>query len=401
MTIACFDCLAGASGNMILGALFDAGVDRQAWQDGMDRLGLPGWSIRLETVRRGGIGAMHVTVETAQEPLPERPLADILSLLEGSGLTANVREQAARIFTRLAEAEARVHRTSPQEVHFHEVGAADAIVDIVGSVLGLELLGVSRVLVSALPIHRGWGESQHGTLPLPAPATLELLMGWPVEDHGLEGERVTPTGAAILTTLGQHFRTFPPMTVETVGHGAGSREEMRPNLLRLLIGEPLFPDGPQERITVLATNIDDMNPQVYPTVTAELLDSGALDVFLTPTIMKSGRPGTQVTVLSPADRETACVDLLLTHTTTLGVRRQVVERYTLERHMIELSTPFGTIRGKAACRDGRILRVMPEYEDCLKVAQEQGIPVTDVQRAAVAAGDQFRGERLPSTGNLH
>jgi uncharacterized protein (TIGR00299 family) protein len=296
-----FDCPSGASGDMILGALVDAGVPVESLRAELDKLNLAGWTLQAREVRRGAFRATKVDVvldgAVAQ---PHRHLRDITAILEASALAPAVIEQATRIFRRLAEAEARVHGTSVEDVHFHEVGAVDAIVDVVGAVVGLRLLGVDAVHVSALPMGGGFVEGAHGRMPVPGPGTAELLRGFPVVDSGVRAELVTPTGAAILTTLAAGAGRMPDLTVERVGYGAGTKDlPGTPNVLRCFVGQTAG-SAATETIVQLETTIDDMSPQLYEPLLERLLEAGALDVFLTPVIMKRSRPGTVLTARSPA-----------------------------------------------------------------------------------------------------
>src|SRR6266851_2144157 len=318
MRIAYFDCFAGASGDMILGALLDAGLDRQALLGRLECLKLPDWTLDARAVTKNGLAATAVTV-TRTGPSSRRTLAEITTLIEASTLLPAEKTMSARIFQRLAEAEARVHGSTPSEVHFHEVGAVDAIVDIVGAVCAINLLGIESVQVSPLPLGRGFTRSEHGTLPLPGPAVVELLRGVPLTATAATGETVTPTGAAILVTVASAFGPIPAMQLEQIGYGAGRRDADYPNVLRVLIGET---DAGVNRETLLelATNIDDLNPQLYEHVFARLFAAGALDVWLLPAQMKKSRPGAVLTVLCRPEHEPMLSDIIFRETTTLGLR---------------------------------------------------------------------------------
>ena len=321
MRIAYFDCFSGISGNMILGALVDAGLEMEQLQAELARLSVSGYTLSAERVRRRGLRGVHVEVKVPEEGV-ERHLHEIEEIIESSDLPDRVKAQSVAIFRRLAEAEAQVHGIPADHVHFHEVGAMDAIVDVVGAAIGLWLLGIERVYAS--PVHVGCGTvtCAHGTLPVPAPATQELLRGVPIYGRDVEAELVTPTGAAILTTLVEEFGSAPPMRVEQAGYGAGSRELPLPNLLRVSIGETTEQvDGYEEdAVTVIEANIDDMNPQVYEHVMERLFDVGALEVFLTPIQMKGSQPGMQLTALLAEERTADVLDVLFSETTTSGVR---------------------------------------------------------------------------------
>jgi pyridinium-3,5-bisthiocarboxylic acid mononucleotide nickel chelatase len=383
MRLAYFDCFAGASGDMILGALLDAGLDRPALVARLERLKLPDWTLDVRAVSKNGLAATAVNV-THTEPGAHRTLADITALIAASGLPDAEQTMALRIFRRLAEAEARVHGSTPAEVHFHEVGAVDAIVDIVGAACALSLLGVQAVQASPLPLGRGFTRSAHGILPLPAPAVVELLRGVPLAATTATGETVTPTGAAILVGVATGFGPIPAMRLERIGYGAGSRDADYPNVLRVLIGETDASPN-REALVELATNIDDLNPQLYEHVCARLFAAGALDVWLLPAQMKKGRPGSVFSVLCRPEHEAALSDIIFRETTTLGLRRQMVERRSLARAVRLVTTRFGQARVKLAILEGAVLRAMPEYEDCRQLAERSGAPLREIMAAVEQA----------------
>ncbi|HKZ82878.1 MAG TPA: nickel pincer cofactor biosynthesis protein LarC [Anaerolineae bacterium] len=376
MKIAYFDCFAGVSGDMILGALLDAGLDAQALHERLRGLNLPGWELDVRRVRKHELAATQVTV-VARGESPERTLGDIEALIGNSDLAPAEKPPIAHIFQRLAEAEARVHGCSPAEVHFHEVGAIDAIVDVACAVCGLNLLGVEAVHASPLPLGRGFTRSAHGRLPLPAPAVVELLRGVPVIGMETEGETVTPTGAAILTTLAKSFGPLLSMRLSGVGYGAGQRDTEYPNALRVLLGETEA-SADTETVLLIETNIDDMNPQLYEHVFARLFAAGALDVWLSPVHMKKNRPGNVLSVLCQPAQEAAVSDVVFRETTTLGLRRQPIERRSLSREIRTVSTRFGPVRVKLALANGQVLRAVPEYEDCKRLAEVNAVPLRDV-----------------------
>ncbi len=385
MKVAYFDCFAGASGDMILGALLDAGLNPDDLRERLAALRLPGWRLNIRRVVKRGLAATAVEVESEAAP-GERTLGDIETLIANSALPERDQTFALRVFRRLAEAEARVHGVSPEAVHFHEVGAVDALVDVVGAVSGLELLGVEQVWVSPLPLGRGFVRAAHGVLPLPGPAVVELLRGVPVVGVEAEGETVTPTGAAILTTLADAYGPLPPFTLNHVGYGAGRREAEYPNALRVLIGET-GSEAEVEWLTLLETNIDDLTPQVYDYALNRLWSAGALEVWLTSIQMKKNRPGVLVSVLCQPQAEAALTEILFRETTTLGLRRQLVERRRLPREIRQVQTRFGPAQVKVAlAQGGRVLRAMPEYEDCKRLAETHGVPLrevlAEVERAA-------------------
>ena len=388
--IAYLDCFSGISGDMLLGAMVDAGLSLDDLRGDLARLPLSGYEVRAERVTKQGLAGTKVTVEV-EHAHAHRGLADILDLLAAADLPAEVQAGATRIFTRLAEAEAKVHGTSVEQVYFHEVGAVDAIVDVVGACCGLRRLEIEEVYASALPLGGGWVDTAHGRLPVPAPATVELLKGAPTYGGPVEKELVTPTGAAILTTLCLGFGPMPPMTVKATGCGAGSLDLPHPNLLRLMIGEPVEPLR-EQRLTVLETNIDDMNPEFYDHLMERLFAAGALEVYLTPIVMKKSRPGTLVSVLTEPAWVEALSEILFRETSTLGLRVMEVARRCLEREWREVETEYGRVRVKLGLLRGEIVTAAPEYEDCKRLALARGAPVKAVYEAARAAFLQGRGE---------
>jgi len=379
--VAYLDCFSGISGDMLLAALIDAGARTDAIAAEVAKLGVDGWSLRAEAVRRGGIAATRAHVELAEAPQPHRRLPEILRLLEASSLAATDRERAAKVFGLLAEAEARVHGVAPEEIEFHEVGALDAIVDVVGSVAGLRLLGVEQLYCSALPAGGGTARSAHGAIPVPAPATLELMAmaGAPLAPSPGDRpmEMVTPTGAAIVTALATFER--PAMRVEAVGYGAGGRDpEGWPNALRLLLGVEVEP--PQAAMLLIETNIDDMNPEIYGYVQERLFEAGVADVWFQPIQMKKNRPGILLSVLCSAEREDAVASVLLRETSTLGVRVSAVFRHEALRESFEFESSLGPAAVKVKRLPGEPPRVAPEYEACRRIAEAKGMPLAEVYR---------------------
>lgn len=429
MKVAYFDCFAGASGDMIVGALLDAGVPLAAVQAELAKLPLAGYRLDVRRVQRCGITATKVDVtvgagpadaaftevpaaaagarrrvtrlrdlrrglrpavpapDAAAHPHPahgHRPLRAILELLDGSQLTPAVRDLARRVFLRLGQAEARVHGVPLNDVHFHEVGSTDAIVDIVAAAAGLQLLGAEQVLVSAIHVGAGFVRTAHGLYPVPAPATAYLLEGAPVYSTQVRGELITPTGAAILAEAAAGYGPLPALTVQRVGYGAGTREREIPNVLRLVVGEAAAAPG-REAVTELLANIDDMNPQFYDYIIERLLAAGALDAWLAPVQMKKNRPGAVLHALCrPEDADALCA-IILAESTSIGVRRVPMERVTLERELLPVATPWGTVRVKVARQGGRVVNLAPEYEDCLALARRSGVPLKEVHAAARAA----------------
>ena len=383
MKVAYFDCSSGASGDMILGALIDAGVSLDSLRAELAKLPLGGYRLTGREVKKGAFRATKVDVEVdVQAHRRHRNLPEILGLLERSGLPARVKADATRIFTRLAEAEARVHGTTVEEVHFHDVGAVDAIVDVTGAVAGLHLLGIEAVHVSALPLGGGMVDGPHGKIPVPGPGTAELLKGFPVYDNGVKAELVTPTGAAILTTLAASAGSIPPMTVERVGYGAGSMELTIPNLLRCFVGTAATEAPGRETVVQLETTIDDMSPQLYEPLIERLLEAGALDVFLTPVIMKRSRPGIVLTALAEPSRVGELSTILFEESTTIGVRWAEYQRSRLERELVSLPTAYGPVQFKLSRLGGKLVTVTPEFSEVTRIAREKGLPVREVLEQA-------------------
>ncbi len=472
MRIAYFDCIAGASGDMILGALVDAGLSLTELQARLGALHLRDFELRERRVTKNAFTATKVDVIVADD-VPERHIKDIIAVVEQSDLSAEIKEKAIEIFRKIGTAEAGIHGTSLDEVHLHELGGVDTIVDVVGALVGLEALGIERVVVSPVPLGRGFIQGAHGRIPLPAPATVALLKGVPIVGSPLEVETVTPTGAALLSSLGDAYGPVPPMTLEVVAYGAGNRDMVIPNILRLLIGtsddKPAAPhdqghahshehphthagehhherphthaDEPGhshqreadhehphdhthdhasphghhhddemshrhphplaehthaepththscldvDRLKVLETNIDDLNPETYEYVMDALFAAGALDVFLAPIQMKKNRPATLLRVLcKPGDVE-AMTAILFAETSTLGVREQTVERHALPRTIRHVDTPYGPVHVKVADLGEGKVKSAPEYEDCRRLAASHGVPLREVYQAAQEA----------------
>jgi hypothetical protein len=395
MKIAYFDCIAGISGDMILGALLDAGLPEAELRQRLAALHLADFDLRCQRVNKNGFGATKVDVLVADN-VPARHLADIEAIVTDSNLPVKIKEQAVAIFRRLGEVEAHIHGVPLDRVHLHELGGVDTIVDVVGALAGLDALGVERVFASPLPMGRGFVRGAHGPIPLPAPATLALLKSVPVVGSELEMELVTPTGAAILSSLAAEFGAIPPMMLTAVGYGAGGRDLPIPNVLRVLLGDQAG-QATLETLAVLETNIDDQNPEIYDYVLGRLFAAGALDVFLSPIQMKKNRPATLVRVLCrPQDADPLRV-ILLTETSTLGVRQHTVTRHCLLRSSHTVETPFGPVRIKVAVLDGS-QKFAPEYEDCKQLAAARGVPLREVYRAAeraVYSGPSALPQRSP------
>lgn len=472
MTLAYLDCFSGVSGDMLLGALIDAGAPLEKLKQELAALHLDGFDLIVNKVVRHGITATDVTVhiyeETHEEPHhghdhahaqghehhhdhgaqesgnshgasrdhhhsaqehphfgehdhhqstagqepdpppnrglhnhPHRGLNEIAEILENAALSGSVKKRAMQVFRRLAEAEGKIHGKPAEEIHFHEVGALDTIVDVVGTIIGLELLGITHLYCSPLHVGSGFVKCAHGTLPVPAPATLELLKSVPTYSRGLSGEMVTPTGAALVTTLASGFGPLPPMKVVSVGYGAGKRQRDEiPNLLRLVVGheqkdEKASTPAETDAKTVIECNIDDMNPELYGHVLEGLLQQGALDAYLTPVYMKKSRPGNVLTVVCKASQVERLSRFILQETTTLGVRYYPVQRFEAERRMVKVPTPYGDITVKVGLLDGRPVNVAPEYSDCHQAALQGKVPlklVYDTAKAAALQAGAHQGE---------
>ena len=388
MQVAYFDCPMGVSGDMILGALVDAGLEGERLARALKGLNLPGYELRWERVLKGPLAATQATVQV-QDVETERRLADVEALLDAAVIPGDVRQAAKAVFHRLAQVEAGVHGTTPDRIHFHELGAIDTLVDIVGALWGLQLLGVDEVYASPLPAARGWVRSRHGPLPLPAPATLALLRDVPLEPAPVQGELVTPTGAALLKHLAKSFGPPPAMTLRAIGYGAGRKDFSggagdagdHPNVLRLWLGEVQVP-ATREPLIMLETNIDDMNPQLYEHVAGRLFASGALDVTLTAVQMKKNRPGTLLSVLCRPEQAEELSDIIFRETTTIGIRRVSVTRQALPRRFETVETQFGSVQIKVAILPDGSKRATPEYDDCQRLAAEAGVPLMDVMQEA-------------------
>lgn len=420
MKIAYFDCFSGISGDMVLGAIVDAGVAPEMLSTKLASLKVDTeYSLHFQKTEKHGITGTRAIVETSEDLHqthhhnhshgPSRHLSDIFELLDASELETDICDTSKQIFDRLAEAEAKVHNTDKAKVHLHEVSGIDSIVDIVGAVIGLAELGVDEIYASPLSLGRGFVKCAHGTMPVPVPGTMELLHGIPVRQTDIPKELVTPTGAAIITTLAKDFGVMPDMTVERLGYGAGTRDlEAQPNLLRICIGEK-FPFknikhahkdrvsvpttsssigqdsmlGLSDHIEIIETNVDDMSPEVTGYVMDKLFEHGALDVFFVPILMKKSRPATQINVLCSSDIRDILIKVLLTETTTFGVRFYAADRVILRRDFVEISTQWGPVRAKQGYLNSVLIKTVPEYEDCKSLAEQNDVPFQSVFQDAL------------------
>ena len=391
MKLAYFDCFSGISGDMTLGAVVDAGCPLETLRDGLEGLEVPGWTISAEKVWKNGMAATFVRV-TTEDQTKHRSLSAILEILDKAPLSQSVRQNASAIFRKLGEAEASVHDVPLQKIHFHEVGAVDAIVDIVGASIGFRALGIEKFACSPLNVGGGTAKMAHGVLPVPAPATAKLLEGKPTYSNGVPKELVTPTGAAIVAALCDSFGPQPAMSVSSIGYGAGALDlEGQPNVVRIMVGEAAekVVPGFDEEIAVIEANFDDMNPQIFGYFMEKALAAGALDVYTTPVQMKKNRPGTLLTLLCRPAETNALMSLVFAETTTLGARTYRAQRRTLPRETVKVQTRFGDVQVKLARVNGIIRHVAPEYEDCRKLATEKNVPLQQVISEALRSFERM------------
>jgi pyridinium-3,5-bisthiocarboxylic acid mononucleotide nickel chelatase len=376
-----FDCFSGVSGDMVLGALVDLGVDIKDIRAGLKSLDLKGYRIEATVAKRGGITGTKVNVKLTKSKTvkqPSRHFSDIKSILKNSRLPEIVKKNSLHVFDRIAIAEAEVHGISKEKIHFHEVGAIDSIIDVVGSAFAIHILAPDSILASPLNVGEGFVECMHGTLPVPAPATLKLLKDIPCFSSGVQKEMTTPTGAALMGHFSERFGSMPTMKIIRAGYGAGDHIiEKTPNLLRVVSGET-FCLAPNDTVQMIEANIDDMNPEFYDCVFENLFKAGVLDVFLTPILMKKNRPANKISVLVNAKTLEQATHILLTETSTLGVRHYPVDRTMLDRQIRDLITPMGKVRVKIGRLGSEILRITPEYEDCKKIARSEKRPLQSV-----------------------
>jgi uncharacterized protein (TIGR00299 family) protein len=395
-----FDCFSGIAGDMVIGAMLDAGLPFESLKGALGSLALSDYDVQATRVIRGGVSATKFVVgpstrsarsEQAETDHPHRHLSGILKLVDQSALSPTAKDRAKSMFQRLAEVEASIHDMPIEKVHLHEVGALDSIIDIVGAVHGLEWFGADRVVSSPLNVGGGTVKSAHGTIPVPAPATVKLLEGAPIYSGEVQKELVTPTGALIVSSYASSFGPVPAMSVEHVGYGAGDNDfPSTPNVLRLLVGREDRPPkgGRYERVVVIECEIDDMNPQIFGVVMEKLYAAGALEVFYVPVQMKKNRPGTLLTVVAPPALRGAMADIIFSETTTIGLRYSEIERECLTREHVEVETPVGKVRMKLAWREGRLVNAVPEFDDCAKLAAAHNLPVKEVQALAVTSWER-------------
>ncbi|MCD4699617.1 MAG: nickel pincer cofactor biosynthesis protein LarC [Phycisphaerae bacterium] len=401
MKLLYFDCFSGAAGDMIVGALLDAGLDFETLKEKLASLKLPGCVISASKVRRGALTGTKFTVTAPKADQPHRNLDDILSIIRTAALPGRSAETAEAIFQQLARAEAKVHGIDPSRVRFHEIGAIDSIIDIVAAAVGIEILDIEEVHCSAIPTGGGTIESQHGTLPVPAPATVELLKGAKTiapAGQGQIGELTTPTAAAVLSTLARSFGPIPAMELQAVGYGAGTREDAGPgappNLLRVFIGNS-SDDGEVDCMVELSANLDDCTGEVIGATINQLLQAGCADAWAAPIYMKKSRPAWTLSALCSAGDVSRAEEIIFAETTTFGIRRRACTRSKLARRHVTVETPYGPIRVKIGSRDGNVITASPEFADCLAAAEAHGVPVSE----AIAVAIEAYRKQGPGTGD--
>ncbi|RLC47826.1 MAG: nickel pincer cofactor biosynthesis protein LarC [Candidatus Coatesbacteria bacterium] len=392
MKVAYFDCFSGAAGDMFIGSLLDAGLSLNRLKQELSKLKLSGVELSASKGMKGALSGTKFNVEV-NEGHVHRHLHHITEMIDQSELSDAVKARSKAIFEQVAKVEGGIHHKDPQAIHFHEVGALDSIVDIVGSVAALEPLGVERAYCSRIHVGTGFVKCQHGEIPVPAPATLALLKGLPVYSRGIEAELVTPTGAALLRNLCVSFGTMPPMKVDAVGYGLGTRDLEIPNMLRVVIGDTDTGEFDYDQVVLLETNIDDMSPELLSDASEAVFGAGALDVFVTPTVMKKGRAGFTLSVLTSREKLDECLKAVFVHTSTLGVRISEVNRRKLFRESISVDTRFGPVDVKVGRSPKEVMNIAPEYESCRRVAVERGVALKQVyDEATLAARKQVFGE---------
>lgn len=387
MKVAYFDCFSGISGDMTVGALLDAGLKIETLEKELKKLGLTGYQLVVNKVVKKGIYATQFKVKIKEEGV-ERRFKDILTILEKSKLDEEIKKETKKIFFNIAQAESKIHQKDIDKIHFHEIGGLDSIIDITSAVIGIKTLGIEEIHSSVLPVGKGFVKCAHGVIPLPAPATLELLKNIPTYSGGIESEMITPTGAAIISTLSKSFGKRPLMKIEKIGYGAGEKEFTIPNLLRVSIGEKVLKDESlkdgyiSDEAVLIETNIDDMNPEFYDYIMDKLFSQGALDVFLTPIQMKKNRPAHMLSIIVYEQNIKEILEVLFSESTTLGVRIKEIKRLRLSQQNFIAETKYGKIRVKVGIFKGKIKNIAPEYEDCKKMAKQHKVPLKDVYEEA-------------------
>ncbi|MBI5199347.1 MAG: nickel pincer cofactor biosynthesis protein LarC [Nitrospirae bacterium] len=387
--IAYFDCFSGISGDMILGAMVDAGIPLNRLRRELSKMNLSGYKLKEREVKRAGIRGtkVDVLISSKFKVQSSKRWKDIEGIVKRSSLSAEIKEKGLKIMRRLFEAEGNVHGESPEKVHLHELGAMDCIIDVFGAIIGMNLLNLEKIYSSPLNLGSGFITAEHGDLPVPAPATAEILKGIPTYSTGISYELTTPTGAAIIAAISDDFISLPPFKIEKIGYGAGSKDiKGHPNVLRLFIGEDGM-DYDKDEVVVVETNIDDMNPQIYEHLIERLLEEGALDAYITPIMMKKNRPANLLTILSGKKIMGVLINTLFKETTTFGVRFHSVSRYKLSKKIEKVKTKYGTINVKVGLRGDDIISITPEYEDCRVIAKKKKLPLRtileEVKRKAI------------------
>ena len=380
MKIAYFDCFSGISGDMILGSLIDLGLDIEYLKNEFKKINISGYEINAEKIKKRDISCIKVNI-TVKDKQKHRSLKEINALIDKSELNPEVKKKSKDIFLKLAKAESKVHNIDIDKIHFHEIGAIDSILDIIGAVIGLDKLNLKKIYCSTIPVGRGFVKSAHGKLPIPAPATSELLKGIPTYSTKVEGELVTPTGAAIISSLTENFGEMPLMKIEKIGYGAGKSDFDHPNLLRIFVGESLEKYD-TDTVNVIELNIDDMNPEHYEVVFEKLLKNGALDVYLTNIQMKKNRPGIKLSIISPLEITNELTDIIFNETTTFGLRIYKTNRKKLFVEKVKVETKYGEITIKIGKTKDEIKLISPEYEDCKKLAQENNVSLKEIYELA-------------------
>ena len=387
MKIAYFDCFSGISGDMTVGALLDAGLKIETLEKELNKLGLSGYQLEVNKVVKKGISGTQFKVKIKEEGV-ERRFKDILDILEKSKLDEEIKKETEKIFFNIAQAESKIHRKDIDKIHFHEIGGLDSIIDITSTVIGIKTLGIEEIHSSALPVGKGFVKCAHGVIPVPVPATLELLKNIPTYGGGIESEMITPTGAAIISTLAKSFGERPLMKIERTGYGAGEKEFIIPNLLRVSIGEKILKDESlkddyvSDEAMLIETNIDDMNPEFYDYIMDKLFVQGALDVFSTPIQMKKNRSAHMLSIIVYKQNLNEILEILFSESTTLGVRLREIKRLRLDQQNFIAETKYGKVKIKVAMFKGEIKNIAPEYEDCKKVAKQQQVPLKKVYEEA-------------------
>ncbi|MBU4562484.1 nickel pincer cofactor biosynthesis protein LarC [bacterium] len=383
MKIAYFDCFSGISGDMTVGALLDAGLEIETLEKELKKLGLSGYQLEVNKVVKKGISATKFKVKIKEEGV-ERRFKDILTIFEKSKLDEEIKKETKKIFFNIAQAESKIHQKDIDKIHFHEIGGLDSIIDVTAAVIGIKTLGIEEIHSSALPVGKGFVKCAHGVIPVPAPATLELLKNIPTYSGGIESEMITPTGAAIIGTLAKSFGERPLMKIERIGYGAGEKEFTIPNLLRVSIGEKILKDENlkdgyvSDEAVLIETNIDDMNPEFYDYIMEQLFSQGALDVFLTPIQMKKNRPAHMLSIIVYEQDLKEILEVLFSESTTLGVRIREIKRLRLAQQNFIAETKYGKIRIKVGIFKREIKNIAPEYEDCKKMAKQHQVPLKEV-----------------------